>query len=582
MTPRVFTTGIGIFLCVSAAFAGPAEAPLLFTNSVTTSGNTNVFVVGSIPQLGNWDPTRAVKLSTNGNVWGANVWGANIGIREGTSYEYKFIRRAGCATCYSNGANATWEPDPNRAGASPAGPPEPYNGKSVFYYSSWSSVSILYSNTTAGWTFKPMTAIGPGRGGSEQIWRVDGLNKAGDPSMLFVFTDNLGNWDNPDGVPNRNYDTPLDACAVQDGQVYNYWPPATVSTNRVVLVSANASFNPTNGLANRSLRIYLPRGYTQNTTKRYPVLYMHDGQNIFIAQYAGCCGCWYADTNANDLIRFGKMRETIIVGVDNSSDRFCEYDPAGCTYSQCSTSHGSQYASWIVDKVRPYINANYRTLTDAENTGVLGSSLGGLISAYIGWQYSNTFGKIGCISSSFWVCDPISAPATKRPIRIYLDSGNKDTSSSTGDSATDSLLDTVRERDKLIQNGYVFNMDLDHTIGYGHWHAEQWWNVRTPRCFTFLYPSSDEPNTVLDAVAPMQIINFQAAGDSNIVTWTSYRMRTYTVQGSTNESFSSSMNWSNVFTTAPEPRFWDYPSMGVSNDFHFLRIRQNTVPNWPN
>ena len=73
-----------------------------------------------------------------------------------------------------------------------------------------------------------------------------------------------------------------------------------------------------------------------------------------------------------------------------------------------------------------------------------------------------------------------------------------------------------------------------------------------------------------------------AAGESNIVTWTSYLKRTYTIQASTNEEFSSSMNWSNVFTTAPEPRFWNYPSAGVSNDFRFLRIRQNTVPNWPN
>ena len=173
---------------------------------------------------------------------------------------------------------------------------------------------------------------------------------------------NLADWHfsvTAGGTPNLNYETPLDACVVQDKQVYNYWPPAVVSTNRVVLVSSNASFNPTNGLANRSLRIYLPRGYDQNTTKRYPVLYMHDGQNIFIAQYAGAFGCWYADTNANNLIRFGKMRETIIVGVDNSSDRFCEYAPPGCTYAQCSTPRGSQYVSWIADRVRPYIKHVY-------------------------------------------------------------------------------------------------------------------------------------------------------------------------------------------------------------------------------
>src|SRR5439155_4527182 len=77
------------------------------------------------------------------------------------------------------------------------GPPAPYQGKTVFYYSSWSSISLLYSNTTIGWTTQPMTAIGPGRGGGEQIWRVEGINRAGDPNLLFVFTDNQGHYDNP-------------------------------------------------------------------------------------------------------------------------------------------------------------------------------------------------------------------------------------------------------------------------------------------------------------------------------------------------------------------------------------------------
>src|SRR5206468_7702656 len=124
------------------------------------------------------------------------------------------------------------------------------------------------------------------------------------------------------------------------------------------------------------------------------------------------------DTNANNLIRFAKMRETIIVGVDNSSDRNCEYSPPGCS-SLCSPQHGSQYVSWVADRVRPYINANYRTLTDAENTGALGSSLGGLISAYMGWQWSDVYHRLGCFSSSFQVCFPIPSPDTKRPIRIY-------------------------------------------------------------------------------------------------------------------------------------------------------------------
>lgn len=132
MTPRILSFYLGFSLCASTLLAGPAEVLVLFTNVVTTSGNTNVFVAGSIPQLGNWDAARAVKLSTNGNVWGAGTWGVNIGIPEGTSYEYKFIRRTTSpVSSYGNSANATWEPDPNRTDSTPPGPPAPYPGKTV-------------------------------------------------------------------------------------------------------------------------------------------------------------------------------------------------------------------------------------------------------------------------------------------------------------------------------------------------------------------------------------------------------------------------------------------------------------------
>ena len=149
--------------------------------------------------------------------------------------------------------------------------------------------------------------------------------------------------------------------------------------------------------------------------------------------------------------------------------------------------------------------------------------------------------------------------------------------------SSDALLNTVTERDNLINDGHVFNDDLDHTIGYGQWHSEQWWAVRLPRAFTFLFPSSDEANTVLDTATPPRITNLQLADASNVVTWTSFRLRTYDVQGATDTEYSSSMTWSDLFTTtSPEPLPWNYPSIGVSNAFNFLRVRELTVPNWPN
>ncbi|MEI6084650.1 MAG: alpha/beta hydrolase-fold protein [Verrucomicrobiota bacterium] len=556
-----------LILLPVALWAGPADVPVLFSNTTNTVPGQSLFVLGNIPQLGEWDPVRAVKLVPSNCNLATCQWAAVIGIPAGTSYEYKFVKRDDCALCYSNAANILYESGANRTGSVPAGPPAPWPGKTIFYYSGWSSVSILYSNTaTSNFVAQAMVPVSNG------LWRADGLNQAGELNLVFLFTDNLGHYDNPDLIPNNNYATPLDACVVRNGQVYNYWPPAFVSTNRV----ETFSITPNNGLPGRTIRVYLPRGYNENTMKRYPVLYMHDGQNLFLNM--GQFGSWHADTNANNLIRFGRMRETIIVGVDNSNERLREYTPPGCTPPFGGTSLGAQYTDFLINQLKPLIDATYRTLTNADNTGVAGSSMGGLISAHLGWEQSLTFHKIGAFSSSFQVCQPITV-ATKRPIRIYLDSGNKDTSMSTLEADTDGLLDTFSERDKLIVDGYVFNNDLDHTIGYGHWHNEQWWDVRSPRCFTFLFPTSDEPNTVLPAP---RITNFQLAGPSNLVTWTSYRLRSYAVEGATNPSFISGMTWSNLATLPAETRPWNYPTLGVTNAFYFLRVRENAVPDWPN
>jgi len=582
-SPRVVVVILGLWMWVASAFAGPADVAVLFTNAPVTSFGTSVFVVGSIPQLGNWDVTRSTKLVPTGCVGQTCQWFVNIGIPRGTAYQYKFIQRPDCATCYSNPSNVSTLPAPTNSSAVAPGPPAPWNGKTVFYYSSWSNVSLLYSNLTYGFTNEPMIAVGPGRTAGEKLWRADGANHAGDTNLHFLFYTVVAGtnvYDNA-GLPGIDYQSPLDACVVQDGQVYNYWPPPSVSTNRVVTFS----ITPTNGLAARTIRVYLPRGFNENPTKRYPVLYMHDGQNLFLGMTGLSGYSWGADTNAANLIRFGKMRETIIVGVDNSSDRFCEYAPPTCTYSQCSTPRGDKYVSFLVDQLKPYIDNTYsitagRTLTDADDTGALGSSLGGLISAYMAWTRSATYHKIGCMSSSFDICTPITT-GTNFPVRVYLDSGDYDSQGTVGSS--DDLLNTVGERDDLIIDGHTFNIDLDHTVGYGHWHSEQWWAVRLPRCFTFLFPTSDEPNTVLDAATPPRITNLQAMDPSNVVTWTSFRLRNYAVQGVTNEEYSGSMTWSDIFMTAtPEPLLWSYPSTAVSNTFHFLRVRESSVPNWPN
>ncbi len=538
------------FWLLSGAVGRAVTVPVLFTNTTDTVPGQSVFVVGNTPSLGNWDPTRALKLVATGCAGNVCDWEATVGIPPGTSYEYKFIKRDDCVSCFADPNNVIWEPGPNRTGATLPGLPPPCPGKTIFYFSGWSSVSLLFSNTaTSAFEVRPMQPVSNG------VWRVDGINHAGEPNLVFVFTDNQGSFDNPDGVPGRNYETPLDACVVKDGQVFNYWPPPFVSTNRV-----ETFFLSSTHVAGRTIRVYLPRGYDENTWKRYPVLYLHDGQNLFLGM--GVFGSWNADTNANNLIRFGQMRETIIVGVDNTSDRLREYTPPGCSPPFGGTSLGAAYTEFLVGELKPVVDAAYRTLPDAENTGVMGSSMGGLISTHLGWQRADVFRRIVAMSSSYQVCFPVSFPDAKRPIRIYVDSGD----------TSDGLANTMTTRDTLIRNGYVLFDDLDHTIGYGHNHNEFWWDRRSPRAFAFLFPTSDEANRVLDTHAcPPRITSYTGTN----VTWTAYRSRTYTVQGSTNEQFSGSMNWSNLVTTTPEPWPWNFRNATVPEAFHFLRVRQH-------
>lgn len=303
-----------------SVFAAPGDVPVTFvcTNLGTTVGQS-VFVAGILPQLGSWDPTRAVKMVVDGASCVGTVctWSVTIALPENASYQYKFIKRNDCATCYGDSGNVVWGSYGDTQASTPAGPPPPFAGKTLFYYSGWSNVSVLYSNTVTGWTSKPMIPVGPGRGGGEQVWRADGIGTAGETNIqfaLFSVIAGTNSYDNA-GRPGVDYQTGLDALVVQDGQIYNYWPPATVSAPRI----ETFPITPNNGLQARTIRVYLPRGYDQNTTKRYPVLYMHDGANLFLGM--GAFGSWNADTNASNLIRFGKMRETIIVGVDQTSDR---------------------------------------------------------------------------------------------------------------------------------------------------------------------------------------------------------------------------------------------------------------------
>ncbi|MES2371276.1 MAG: alpha/beta hydrolase-fold protein [Bacteroidota bacterium] len=176
----------------------------------------------------------------------------------------------------------------------------------------------------------------------------------------------------------------------------------------------------------RRVWIYLPKGYA-TSSKIYPVLYMHDGQNLFNEQTAPF-GEWGVD-ECLDTLQQQLGKECIVVGIDNGgSKRMTEYNPYDTERS--GKGEGKQYTEFLAKTLKPFIDSKYRTKKGPENTFVAGSSMGGLISMYAILQYPEVFGAAGVFSPSFWIAPDIFPLAEKFTTpgmpKFYLYTGAKE------------------------------------------------------------------------------------------------------------------------------------------------------------
>lgn len=166
----------------------------------------------------------------------------------------------------------------------------------------------------------------------------------------------------------------------------------------------------------RKINVWLPDGYdSKNTDKKYPVFYMQDGQNLF-DMYTSYLGEWMVDEAIADMMDNG-YEGAIIVGIENSADRWNEYSPewvnvgsslpnnsSGESYAQfVDNPSGDKYGEFIVNTLKPYIDSHYNVRTDKNSTGIGGSSMGGLISYYLGMKYTDVFGQVLSFSPAFWM-----------------------------------------------------------------------------------------------------------------------------------------------------------------------------------
>jgi predicted alpha/beta superfamily hydrolase len=155
----------------------------------------------------------------------------------------------------------------------------------------------------------------------------------------------------------------------------------------------------------RKVWIYLPNNYSLSTTKKYPVLYLQDGQNVF-DKATSFIDEWGVDECLDTLIEKG-ITPSIVVAIDNGSQfRMTEYNPY--SNEQFGKGEGDSYLDFLVNTLKPFIDKNYRTLSSADNTAIAGSSMGGLISYYAAIKHPTIFGKAGIFSPSFWIAPQIS------------------------------------------------------------------------------------------------------------------------------------------------------------------------------
>ena len=232
----------------------------------------------------------------------------------------------------------------------------------------------------------------------------------------------------------------------------------------------------------RSLRIYLPPSYDTQPQKRYPVLYMHDGQNLFDATTTSYGTAWDVGRTMDRLIANGEMQEAIVVGIDNTSDRIPEYTP--CCDPQYGGGKLDAYQAFITDTVKPYIDGSLRTLPGREHTAIMGSSLGGIASVYIAEHRPDIFSKAGGVSSSFWwnrrdLIAKAPAPSTHRPVKYYIDAGTNG----------DGMDDTIAMRDAMLAKGYKLGQDLYFYAAEGGVHNEKSWAERLHLPLTWFFPA---------------------------------------------------------------------------------------------
>jgi len=272
----------------------------------------------------------------------------------------------------------------------------------------------------------------------------------------------------------------------------SFLQPAPAQTHLVGDIRLHRQFYSRHLEFERSVIVYLPPSYKTHPYKRYPVLYMHDGNNVFDPRTSFAGVSWEVNDTVEKLVKEEKLEEVIVVGIYNTPARLYEYTwtPMNLDGEHMQGGHGKKYARFLVRELKQFIDKEYRTLTDRQNTAIMGSSLGGLINFYVGRHYSDVFGKIAIMSPSFWWGNGIAykhAQNYPQDLKIWMDIGIYECGSHQPKANEYILRQTRMMREALLKQGYQENINLRYFEDpHGH-HNEYSWGKRLHRPLLFFF-----------------------------------------------------------------------------------------------
>lgn len=294
----------------------------------------------------------------------------------------------------------------------------------------------------------------------------------------------LGSWStegaDSKGLPLSNFRVKVSHDTVVKDTISHWTDPARNQKESTITGTIKSHRNfKADVLLPRDVLVWLPPGYEAENDRRYPVLYMQDGQNVFDAATSSFGNEWHVDESCDSLIHAAKIPPLIVVAINNSSERGQEYKPG---------KKGSAYMDFVVNKLKPFIDSTYRTKTSAKNTFVGGSSSGGTIAFMLAWEYPDIFSKAICMSPALKIQDidyvkVVKESTKKRNVFFYLYNGAVDLEKLL-QPGVEEMISVLKEK------GYREDKDFKVLIDLKAVHNEKAWARHFPQALETCFSST--------------------------------------------------------------------------------------------